>query len=674
MVDLTPFKSGIDAALAAKMSYCSDPRSALLSVLQAAGLKPKTLLIDRIDRIDGPEDKAGRKSGWYIYREFPAGEGVIGVADYGCWKTGLKAHWVSRADHTMSMAERLAYHAAREAMKLAQEAETLARHNETAVKAAEIYAQAGPCAAHGYLTRKQIKPIHGLKIGQDGRLIVPLFIDGHIASLQMISDDGQKRFLTGGRTKGAWFKIEVDNQTIYVAEGLATAASIYEATGNTIFVAFSSHNLYETATYARKAHPDAQIIVAGDNGNGSAQAEQAAEAVNGAAVFPPVHKDFNDFHCAAGIEAVKQFLRPANNPYVMPAVKENNINVIKPDGVIADIYNYYNATSGNDQSGFALQTALAVCSVVLGRSYCSNLENFTSLYFLNVGKSGTGKEHPKTVIERILNAANMGYLISGDGYTSAGAVFSALLDKPRHIAIIDEFGRYLEAGRDMGKGNHHQREANTKLMESIGRAHGFMRPPTYSTMTLKKEQADAVKNRQVQNPAITLLTMTTPDTLFKTLDMGAIRDGFINRFIICMSDAQRSIRKHKPAVDVPQSIIDWIRAVTERHGKPHIANDPAAAIVLTFTQDALDAQNEFQQYCIDKADYLERFGMSELPMRSNEMAMRLALIVALSENHDATEIRVNHMQWGIAYIRQALEKTIDKLKISISSSGFEAAK
>jgi hypothetical protein len=268
----------------------------------------------------------------------------------------------------------------------------------------------------------------------------------------------------------------------------------------------------------------------------------------------------------------------------------------------------------------------------------------------------------------------MSYLVAGDGYTSSGAVFSALLDRPRHISIIDEFGRYLEAGRDLAKGNHNQREANTKLMESIGRAHGFMRPPTYSTMTLKKDQADALKNRQVQNPAITLLTMTTPDTLFKTLDMGAIRDGFVNRFIICISDAERAIRKHKPPVDVPQSIIDWITNVTARHGKPHIASEAASPIVLNFTAEAMALQNEFQQYCIDKANYLERFGMAELPGRSNEMAMRIALICALSDNDNATEINEKHMQWGIDYIKAALEKTIDKLKVSISSSVFEAAK
>jgi hypothetical protein len=36
-------------------------------------------------------------------------------------------------------------------------------------------------------------------------------------------------------------------------------------------------------------------------------------------------------------------------------------------------------------------------------------------------------------------------LLGGSSYSSGNAVFSALLEKPQHIAIVDEFGKYLEA-------------------------------------------------------------------------------------------------------------------------------------------------------------------------------------------------------------------------------------
>lgn len=673
MVDLTPYIAIRPG------SACADPKQAFLDYISQFGLKqPRTLITGRIDRVDGPEDKTNKKSGWYVYHEIPDKDDghIIGIASFGCWKTGLSEFWCSKSEQHMTEKERSNYFVAREALKQAQVSEEADRHREASIRAAEICATATDCTTHPYLDRKQVKPATGLKIGQDGRLIIPMLKDSQPVSLEYIFPNGDKRRLTGGNPKGAYFKFEGAG-AVYIAEGYATAASVYEATGGTVYACFNAGNLYEVAATVKGFHPSEKIIVCGDDdtkvpGNpGRTKAEQAAQGLGLEAVFPPGFKDFNDFHVASGLDAVRDFLMPKAKAYE----KTLTDSVIpRPPGILGDIYDYYNATSGNPQPGFAVQTALGVCSVISGRSYKTSLENYPSLYLLNVGKSGTGKEHAKTVVEKILFQCGHADLIAGDGYTSAGAVFSALLDKPRHISVIDEFGRYLEAGRDMKGGNHNQREANTKLMESIGRAHSVIRPPTYSSMTLKKDQAAELKNRQVFNPSITLLTMTTPETLFRTLDMGAIKDGFVNRFIISISDAQRSVRKHMQPIYVPMKISEWIAAVTQRHGKLHSAADPAMPVVLEFSDQAMQKQNEFQQYCVDKANYLERFGMAELPGRSNEMAMRLSLIVALAKNPGAVVISGDDMDWSIAYIKSCLEATIEKLKVSISSSEFEGDK
>jgi phage/plasmid primase-like uncharacterized protein len=683
MVDLTQFQRGIDAARAALPDTCADPRSAFLSALSASGMTPpKSIVIGRIDRIDGAEDKRGARSAWYIYQEVADSSGsgaIIGIGGFGDWKTGLKRSWCSKSEHRMDSTERAAFLAARENLRIAQEAETQARQSEAAALAFKIWQDAPDCIEHEYLTKKKIKPSDGLKIGQDGRLIIPVCFDNQIVSLQHIAADSTKRFLTGGLTKGAWFKIEGTGDTVYVAEGYATAASIHEATGATVYIAFYASNLYEISATAKAQNPSSRVIVTGDDdtktvGNqGRTKAEQAAEGLGLDVLFPVGYKDFNDWHCAEGIAALTAFFHPNIETYQKPPQKAET-QIERPVGFLEDVISYYNATSGNAQHGFAVQTALALASVILGRSYKTSLENFTALYFINVGKSGTGKEHTKTVIEKILHESNMGGLISGDSYTSAGAVFSALHDRPRHISVIDEFGRHLEAGRDMGRGESHKREANTKLMEAIGRTHSIIRPPTYSTMTLKKEAAEVVKNRHVYNPSITLLAMTTPDTLFKTLDMGAIKDGFINRFIINISDTERSVRRHKPPVDVPQRILNWIAAVTARHDKTHIASEPASPILLDFSTEALELQEVFGQFCVDTANALDRFGMAELPGRSCEMAMRISLICALSRNSQAKEITGPDMEWAIRYIKSCLEKTIMKLKISISHSDFERHK
>lgn len=680
MVDLKPYIGAIEKAK--QEIGLSDPRTAFLNeLINQKYMIQGALVTNQLARVDSPNDKKkGAKSGWYIYREFESDydEGqIIGSALYGCWKEGLTYKWQSKSDRAMSTKEKLAFYAAREAMKAQHEEEKKKLQHDAAAFAFEYWQECEELKPeHPYLLKKQIQPRKGTRLAKDGRAVIPVVQGDQIISLQFIDDEGGKRFLKGGRTSGGHFKIEGDNSRIYIAEGYATADSIYQATGCTTFAAFSCHNLLDAAMTARQEYGAAVIMLAGEHGNGDKQAIQAADAVGGYAIFTPDQdcSDFNDYHIKHGIDALKKELNGQDKTVYENRKRDKAQKLPMPTGVLLDLYNYYNATSGNEQKGFAMQTALAIASIVTGRAYKTDYNNYTSLYFMCVAKSGTGKEHPKTVIENVLYSANMGHFIGGDGYTSAGAVFSALLDKPRHITVIDELGRYLEAGKDMGKGTSNQREANTKIMESFGRAHGVLRPPTYSTMTLTKDQASTVRNRLVYNPSITIIGMSTPETLFRSLDMGAIKDGFVNRFIISISDAERAIRQHKPPVPVPQRVVDWIENVVARYQGEHIPNEQSEAITLEFTQEAYEEQIKMQEYCIDKANLLDRFGMAELTGRANEIAMRIALLCALSENPMAEKISASHMEWAAKYVRAHLEETIDRLKITVSGSDFERNK
>ena len=105
-----------------------------MDVLHAEGLKtPRALQIGKLERLDGSEDRRGKKSAWYVYNEIEDNQregSIIGVASYGDWKLGTSENWSSRSEHQMNTKERLNYHAAREAMRAQHEAETKNRQSE----------------------------------------------------------------------------------------------------------------------------------------------------------------------------------------------------------------------------------------------------------------------------------------------------------------------------------------------------------------------------------------------------------------------------------------------------------------------------------------------------------------------------------------------------------------
>jgi hypothetical protein len=66
--------------------------------------------------------------------------------------------------------------------------------------------------------------------------------------------------------------------------------------------------------------------------------------------------------------------------------------------------------------------------------------------------------------------------------------------------------------------------------------------------------------------------------------------------------------------------------------------------------------------------------MAEVTGRSNEVAMKISLIAALSEIPEATQVEGKHMEWAIEYVKHYLLQTIDTLKGCISGSDHEGHK
>lgn len=143
--------------------------------------------------------------------------------------------------------------------------------------------------------------------------MVPLYVDGGLCNLQRIMPDGAKRFLSGGRLKGAYSPIGklVSGQPLYICEGWATGSTIHAETGAAVACAMTADNLLKAGRQLQRYYPDSPLIIAGDDdrkteakgkGNpGRTAATKAAAELGCALVLPsfsadaPVDlSDFND--------------------------------------------------------------------------------------------------------------------------------------------------------------------------------------------------------------------------------------------------------------------------------------------------------------------------------------------------------------------------------------------
>lgn len=186
--------------------------------------------------------------------------------------------------------------------KQQREAEQPQKHAAAAERAENIWriltTPIAKQSEHNYLANKHIQP-HGARLYHDA-LVIPIYNESdQLVNLQFIDNDGDKKFLPGGRKRGCFYIIGDLSQRILIAEGFATGASLFEESGQRVVVAFDAGNLLPVAKAVRELAPDNEIIICGDNdvsGVGQAKAREAASSIDGKVLIPPTPgMDWNDY-------------------------------------------------------------------------------------------------------------------------------------------------------------------------------------------------------------------------------------------------------------------------------------------------------------------------------------------------------------------------------------------
>jgi phage/plasmid primase-like uncharacterized protein len=271
-------------------------------------------------RFPGRQKSGGNKAGWCLLFE----DGRRGM--YGDFSSDLKRNWRASNSAPYTSAEWKTQQANVRAANAQYEADKLAAQLQASKTAVGRWNAATPCIQHSYLTARRV-PANALRVDTDGFLMVPMRdAAGKLWNIERINPANfkNKRGLPGGRRTGLYHSIGTPAGVLMVCEGYATGASIHEATGKAVAVAFSADNLQAVALALHAKYPLLQIIMAADDdyltdGNpGLAKAKAAAQAVGGLVAVPlfPAdrpHKatDFNDLYLLAGAGAVKACLDAA---------------------------------------------------------------------------------------------------------------------------------------------------------------------------------------------------------------------------------------------------------------------------------------------------------------------------------------------------------------------------
>ena len=204
---------------------------------------------------------------------------------------------------------------------------------------------------HEYLSGKKISKNYRARIRSNTTLLIPIEHPdyGFVGVQQIFKKDNKflKIFAKGIRITGSFTRVTnfdiKKEQYIYIAEGYATACSVYEATRAPVVTCFNCNNIIPVIASIRSINPSVKIIIAADNDHenpknpgkykASLAAKQFANTIYKLPEFqyPDNLSDFNDLHITEGLQVVSNQLSYSGSDFI--SIKDEAIlpnSVSKP--------------------------------------------------------------------------------------------------------------------------------------------------------------------------------------------------------------------------------------------------------------------------------------------------------------------------------------------------------
>ncbi len=301
------------------------------------GLEPaQPLTFGKLTRCKTTQDKGKEKNGWYVIHEHRTEKNeTLIFGSFGDWRSGDSNKIKVKAGR-MSQEERDVMRARQEEGKR-RAAEIAANGARRAAnRASGLFKRMPEKGRSAYLDRKQIVGMGVRYAPRSGAVLVPMSnVRDQIVGLQVIYPEKQqdtgrdKSYWPYGMSKEGAFHLigphPEPGEPVLVCEGYATGASLHMATSLTVAIAFDAGNLSVVAKAMRERFPGRALIVCRDddwktkrpNGEpwnpGEEKGSNAALIVGGQVVGPVFSgereikwTDFNDLHCAEGLDAVRR--------------------------------------------------------------------------------------------------------------------------------------------------------------------------------------------------------------------------------------------------------------------------------------------------------------------------------------------------------------------------------
>lgn len=346
----------------------------------------------------------------------------------------------------------------------------------------------------------------------------------------------------------------------------------------------------------------------------------------------------------------------------------------RPGGVLQDMVDWIVSSAEQPSRELALAAVLPFLGTLMGRRYStSNRGTRANLYTVALAESGFGKEHARTQLKRVVSEADKVF----DGYYGASRIMSAsglrgvLEANPSQFLQIDEFGGFIRDITDKNAGSH-QKAISTDLRDYYSASSTFFEGASYAG---KK----AVK---IYNPCLCIHGTSTPLQFWNAVSSASAEDGLLPRMMLfdIKGPKPKTVEPTSNATYVPSFLLEKLAQIAGINvAKARLGGKGGAAswteprtLSVDWTKSAHDRFNLLRT-AVEEEETLLTPEAQPFIRRILETATKLALIAAVSVDHDKPEIDRREMEWACDLAWSTAATMISQVSERLSDTPREAA-
>lgn len=321
-----------------------------------------------------------------------------------------------------------------------------------------------------------------------------------------------------------------------------------------------------------------------------------------------------------------------------------------PPGLTGEVARYFFDSARMPVKSYAIAGALSFMSHYnAGMFYVGLSKTALNLYQCLVGDTGTGKEHPRQAIIKLIKAVRHDPLSKVfDDMSSGTGLLRALVQHPRALVMMDELGMTLRGALAVNAPAY-QREMMRDLMRLFGQGRSQINGKPYAD---PKQNIDVI-----DKPYVNLLGTTTDAELLDGINVKQVNNGFLNRILIVEGAGHLPINRFADNT-VPQQLIDDLgnifnvyNAAWEDEGVALKYEKGAHAHLAQLVDSSRRANDE----------------MRNLWSRVEELTVRTAGILAVGHGQ---VIRISHIDWAWHYVTHSISRFISIMRERTVDSPF----